>query len=151
MCKTSGGYAMVRTVGGRFALAHRVAYEEQYGPIPDGMEIDHLCGNRDCVNPDHLEAVSHTENMRRGRGTKLVRAQVDEIKRSTEKQHVLAGRYGVTQGHISRIKAGLAWRDAVDPEMPIAADPARLVSLPGASEEAGEQAHRARRTSKQAA
>lgn len=48
--------------------AHRVAYELTRGPIPAGMEIDHLCRVRSCVNPDHLEAVTRGENLRRGRG-----------------------------------------------------------------------------------
>lgn len=43
-------------------LAHRVIYELTKGPIPQGMQIDHLCRNRRCVNPDHLEAVSSREN-----------------------------------------------------------------------------------------
>lgn len=44
---------------------HRVMYEEIVGPIPEGLEIDHLCRIRCCVNPDHLEPVTHAENMRR--------------------------------------------------------------------------------------
>jgi hypothetical protein len=49
-------------------LAHRVVYEELVGPIPAGLELDHLCRNRACVKPAHLEPVTHTENNRRGVG-----------------------------------------------------------------------------------
>lgn len=48
--------------------AHRVAYEMERGPIPSGLEIDHLCRVRICVNPAHLEAVTHHENLMRGTG-----------------------------------------------------------------------------------
>lgn len=46
--------------------AHRLAYELLVGPIPDGLHLDHLCRNRACVRPDHLEPVTQLENMRRG-------------------------------------------------------------------------------------
>ena len=48
--------------------AHRVGYELQVGPIPEGFTIDHLCRNRACVRGDHLEAVTMKENLLRGNG-----------------------------------------------------------------------------------
>lgn len=47
-------------------LAHRAVYEAMVGPIPEGMVIDHLCRVRNCVKPEHLEAVTQAENLRRG-------------------------------------------------------------------------------------
>lgn len=47
------------------ALAHRAAYETFVGVIPQGLELDHLCRVRSCVNPEHLEPVTHVENTRR--------------------------------------------------------------------------------------
>lgn len=58
-------------------LAHRVAYEWATGPIPDGLELDHLCRTRNCVNPAHLEPVSHRTNTRRGVGPTALNAQRD--------------------------------------------------------------------------
>jgi hypothetical protein len=58
------GYGMVRD--GKLRLAHRVYYERAKGPIPEGLTLDHLCRQRHCVNPDHLEAVTLKENIRRG-------------------------------------------------------------------------------------
>lgn len=50
----------------RTVFAHRYAYREIKGPVPDGLVIDHLCRIRNCVNPDHLEAVTNWENTKRG-------------------------------------------------------------------------------------
>lgn len=67
--RTSGGYGHMR-VDGKTIGAHRLAYEHWIGPIPDGMEIDHVrsrgCRSRACVRPEHLEAVTRRENLVRG-------------------------------------------------------------------------------------
>ena len=61
----SSGYGNKYVAGRGMVLAHRLAYEAAIGPIPGGLEIDHLCRVKLCVNPDHLEAVTHQENVRR--------------------------------------------------------------------------------------
>lgn len=57
-----------RFAGGHYEsdYAHRLSYIALVGPIPNGLELDHLCRVRNCVNPNHLEPVTHEENMRRG-------------------------------------------------------------------------------------
>lgn len=52
-------------IGGKFYLAHRLSHEHFKGLIPIGYEIDHLCFNKRCINPNHLEAVTKYENLRR--------------------------------------------------------------------------------------
>jgi hypothetical protein len=63
------GYGTFHLGGGDPMVgAHRFAYEALRGPIPPEMELDHLCRNRLCVNPDHIELVTTQENIRRGHG-----------------------------------------------------------------------------------
>ncbi len=65
--KTPNGYAKA-WFSGRLRLVHRELFERQYGPIPAGLELDHLCRVRHCVNPKHLEPVTRRENQLRGNG-----------------------------------------------------------------------------------
>lgn len=60
------GYGVIHHEG-TGSRTHRVAYEAWVGPIPEGLHIDHLCRNKACFNPEHLEPVTHAENMRRTR------------------------------------------------------------------------------------
>ena len=65
-CHSKGGYPRVNVPGDKQRPAHKVAYELRYGPIPVGLEPDHLCRNRGCWNPDHTEPVTRSENVLRG-------------------------------------------------------------------------------------
>ena len=62
----SNGYGNVEVANRKRRGAHRVIYELLVGAVPDGLELDHLCRNRGCVRPDHLEPVTASENNRRG-------------------------------------------------------------------------------------
>lgn len=68
--KQSDGYGCFG-VNGKILLSHRFSYELLKGDIPKGLELDHLCRNVKCINPSHLEAVTHKENMRRGNSNKI--------------------------------------------------------------------------------
>lgn len=56
------------TAAGRMVYVHRWAYEQEYGPVPPGLQCDHLCRVRQCVRPSHIEPVTHRVNLLRGTG-----------------------------------------------------------------------------------
>lgn len=66
--KTAGGYGQMRGGPGVKVYTHRAAYEALIGPIPEGLVLDHLCRNRACCNPAHLEPVTDAVNLERGIG-----------------------------------------------------------------------------------
>lgn len=78
------GHATIRT-GGKEKYAHRIAYEQAFGEIPEGLVVRHKCDNPNCINPNHLELGTHGDNvkdrMERGRSAKGVnngRAKLSE-------------------------------------------------------------------------
>ena len=100
--------------GKRFIMSHRYAYQVRRGEIPKGMDLDHLCRNRRCVNPNHLEVVTRAENLRRGARTKLNLEKVLEIRSSSERAKDLAEKFGVDASTISDIRHGNLWKDVVN-------------------------------------
>ena len=104
------GYGEFRVSKSKLVKAHRFAYEASHGDVPRGLDLDHLCRNRSCVNPTHLEPVTRRVNARRGEcgshRQKLTRDDLWEIKRlrGLIPGADLARAYGVSKAHVSRIQ-----------------------------------------------
>jgi len=92
----SSGYGHLR-VGARTLMAHRVSYETFRSTIPTGLEIDHRCNTKLCINPDHLEPVTKSENQRRSDLQKQRRAET-----KCKHGHVLDGRRIARPGRYCR-------------------------------------------------
>lgn len=92
----------------RSSMAHRAMYEMANGPVPTGLDLDHLCRVRCCVRPDHLEAVTRTENIRRGLHQKLTPDDILEIQRlraSKVRVKKVAQMFGISQTHVVKCYA----------------------------------------------
>lgn len=77
------GYGYI-CIAGKSRLAHRVSYELFYGLIPVGLEIDHICRVRNCINPKHLRTVTHNQNM-------MADGSLNIFKRLKEQTHCIHG------------------------------------------------------------
>jgi hypothetical protein len=99
--------------GAHKVLAHRLVWVRHRGPIPDGMQLDHLCRNTGCVNPDHLELVTNAENTRRGAKVKLTSEQLvairDLLADGSLSQREIASRVGVKRSMVADISSGRRW------------------------------------------
>jgi len=107
--KTSKGYGAARHRSRRQQSAHRWMYERYKGPIPQGLDLDHLCRVKACVNPDHLEPVLNAENVRRGQRAKLTWPDVDAIRASELSHAELARRYRVSAAQVQKIRSNERW------------------------------------------
>lgn len=97
---------------GRSTFAHIPAWEAVNGPVPDGLELDHLCRNPPCVNPDHLEAVTHAENMQRSVRCVMTPESVGEVRRLLDQGltgREIGRRLGVHDRIVSYIKCDKRW------------------------------------------
>lgn len=106
------GYALTGSHGD--SPAHVQTWRYLNGLVPYGHELDHLCRFRACINPSHLEVVTHVENVRRGKATKLTAEKVDEIRLLRQEQGIsyrkLGKLFGVSNVQAFKICKGLAWK-----------------------------------------
>lgn len=83
------------------------------GPIPEGLHLDHLCRNRNCVNPDHLDPVTNSENSHRGNRSKLNWESVAEIRAlaGTMTNAEIGRKLGISRPTVSEVVHRKTWVD----------------------------------------
>jgi hypothetical protein len=106
---TRNGYGQVKFQG-RGLQAHIVYYEHEHGPVPEGLQLDHLCSVRPCVRGSHLEPVTGVVNIRRGSWPKLTLEDARKIRSDPRSNRVVAREYNVSHGTIWNIRVGRTWR-----------------------------------------
>ena len=101
--KNEKGYGLF-SLKGKMVRAHIYAYQEEYGLIKEGLVLDHLCRNRPCVKPSHLEPVTHKENILRGEGITAQNARAE---------HCPQGHYYSTVNTYIRPDGGRGCRECI--------------------------------------
>jgi hypothetical protein len=113
------------TVNKKTQLAHRIAYEQAYGEIPEGLVVRHKCDNPNCINPRHLELGTHEDNVRdrvernrSAKGSNNGRAKLTEddvryIRSTDETTYSLAQKFGVDRKAIRNIRQFKTWKHVV--------------------------------------
>ena len=116
----SGSYGRFM-LKGKNTSAHRFSYMLSNGNIPDNLDVRHKCRYKNCVNPEHLELGTHTDNMRdrirdgttnrgnKSNTNKLTETQVREIRLSNKSQREIAKEYGITGANVWYIKHRISW------------------------------------------
>lgn len=121
--KDRNGYGGIK-IAGKQLRAHRVAWEIEYGPVPDGMCVLHRCDTPACVNPEHLFLGTMADNMNdkeaKGRGAhpfgaahskaKLEESDVQHIRASSQPAAELAAIYGLSLSGVYHVINGRSWR-----------------------------------------
>lgn len=121
----NGGYGRFSQGNGHWTKSHRAVYEFYKGPIPDGLIVRHMCNNRKCVNPDHLQLGTQKDNVAdmfrtnppnrvgdKSHARKISKNDATEIRQWREfgyTQQCLADAFGIKQPQVSSILSGKVW------------------------------------------
>ena len=111
------GYGRVRLgTRGRVVMAHRMVWERENGQVPPGMELHHACGNRGCVNPNHMELLVVAEHRRLSGNRKLSPNMAHDIRmqrKAGARVADLAALYGVAKQTIYSVVKGTMWPEDI--------------------------------------
>jgi hypothetical protein len=119
---TSTGYGSWRRNDGGSSLPHRRTYEDARGPVPEGLELDHLCRNTSCCRPEHLEAVTHAVNTARGKAGHHMREKSERMTNCPDGHEyartATGKKYCPTCNRIhTRVRRGIPAAEAISPEL----------------------------------
>lgn len=102
------GYGSLK-VNGKHMHSHRAMWEQERGPIPGNLTIDHICKIKLCVNPDHMRLMTRLDNQRLGSHVKITYEQAEQIRADPRMQKEIAVSYGLSESQVSRIRSGKMW------------------------------------------